>query len=342
MVSKLTYKDSGVDVAAADKLVGDYGQLAKSAATEHVLAGIGGFAGFLALPQGYREPVLAACTDGVGTKLRLLIEAGLPRNAGKDAAAMCLNDLATSGAKPLFMLDYLATGKLEPGVAREVVAGFADYCAQAGCALLGGETAEMPGFYPPGDFDVAGFAIGVVERSEMVDGSKCGAGDVVLGLASSGVHSNGFSLVRMLLDRGLLEGERVYPGMDKSLVEVLAEPTRLYLPLGQELAGMTGVKAMAHITGGGIPGNIARTVKGDLDVVLDSSSWPLPPVFQLIAQAGVEQDEMFATFNMGIGYTVVVSPQHVESVIRFCVDAGIEAWTIGELVSGSGKVIING
>ena len=341
-MAKLTYKDSGVDVAAADKLVGEYGKLAKSAATEHVLSGIGGFAGFLALPQGYQQPVLVACTDGVGTKLRLLIQAGQPRTAGQDAAAMCLNDLATSGAQPLFMLDYLATGKLEPGVAREVVAGFADYCAQAGCALLGGETAEMPGFYPPGDFDVAGFSVGVVDREKIIDGGDCKPGDVVIGLASSGVHSNGFSLVRMLLEQGLIEGDRLYPGMDSTLLEALLAPTRLYLPLVKDLAELAGIKAMAHITGGGLPGNIARTVPNHLDVVLESSRWSLPMVYQIIAQAGVARDEMFATFNMGLGYTVIAEPNETSTVIDLCRQAGINAWVVGELTEGTGRVIING
>jgi len=338
-MDKLTYKESGVDVAAADKLIGDYAALAKSANTAHVLSGIGGFAGFLSLPGGYEKPVLVACTDGVGTKLRLLIDRGLPRTAGKDAAAMCLNDLATCGAQPLFMLDYLAVGKLEPDIAREVVAGFADYCRQADCALLGGETAEMPGFYPLGDFDVAGFAVGVAEEKRIVDGSRCQAGDLVLGLASSGVHSNGFSLVRMLLDRGLIKMDMDCAGVP--LAQALLEPTRLYLPLGQILAALQGVKAMAHITGGGLPGNVGRTVAKDLDTVIESCSWPLPAVFEIIARTGVPRQEMFATFNMGIGYTVVSDPGQANIVIEICRRAGIEAWRIGSLVPGSGKVIIN-
>lgn len=338
-MDKLTYKESGVDVAAADKLIGDYAALARSANTEHILSGIGGFAGFLTLPGGYEEPVLVACTDGVGTKLRLLINRGLSRTAGKDAAAMCLNDLATCGAQPLFMLDYLAVGQLEPEVAREVVAGFADYCSQAGCALLGGETAEMPGFYPPGDFDVAGFAVGVADAKKIVDGSRCQAGDLVLGLASSGVHSNGFSLVRMLLDRDLIQMDMDCAGVP--LAQALLEPTRLYLPLGQNLAALPGVKAMAHITGGGLPGNVGRTISKDLDTVIQVGSWPLPAVFEIIAQTGVPRQEMLATFNMGIGYTVVCDRDQADTVIELCRQAGIETWKIGSLTSGSGKVIIN-
>ena len=338
---KLTYKESGVDVSAADELVKSYSKFAADTNSRHVLAGVGGFAGFINLPEGYQQPVLVACTDGVGTKLRLLIQAGQPETAGKDAAAMCLNDLATSGAQPLFMLDYLAVGKLEARVAQAVVGGFAAYCRQADCALLGGETAEMPGFYPSEDFDVAGFAVGVVDREQIVDGGRCQAGDSVIGLASSGVHSNGFSLVRLLLDRGLLERERVYPGMDAPLMEELLTPTRLYLPLARELAA-AGVKAMAHITGGGLPGNAARTLPRDLDMILKLGSWPLPPVFQAMAQAGVPQDELLTTFNMGIGFTAVVAPDMAQEIIDLCQEFGIPAWNIGALTLGTGGVRIDG
>jgi len=341
-MSKLTYKNSGVDTAAAEKLVGTYGQLAKQTSTEHVLSGVGGFAGFLALPKGYQHPVLVACTDGVGTKLRLLIDAGTPRTAGMDAAAMCLNDLATSGAQPLFMLDYLAVGKLDPIIAKEVVGGFADYCNQAGCALLGGETAEMPGFYPIGDFDVAGFAVGVVERDSIVNGQNCKPGDIVIGLASSGVHSNGFALVRVLLDQGLIDADKVYPGMSCPLMEALLVPTRLYLPLAQHLAKLPGVKAMANITGGGLPGNIARSVPDNFDHIIDGRSWPLPPIFQVMAQAGVSREELFAAFNMGIGFTVIVDPSHPATVIDICREAGVEAWAIGQISEGTGLVRIDG
>ncbi|NLY31415.1 MAG: phosphoribosylformylglycinamidine cyclo-ligase, partial [Firmicutes bacterium] len=325
----ITYKESGVDVAAADKLTEEYKAVAAAASTPHVLGGIGGFAGFLALPEGYERPVLVACTDGVGTKLRLLIDHGEARTAGKDAAAMCLNDLATCGAQPLFMLDYLAVGKLDPAVAQEVVAGFADYCCQAGCALIGGETAEMPGFYPPGDFDVAGFAVGVVEKEGIVDGRGCQAGNLVLGLASSGVHSNGFSLVRLLLDRGLLDLERDCGGMP--LKEALLQPTRLYLPLGHRLGQVQAVKAMAHITGGGLPGNVGRTIPDSLDTVIEWGSWPRPAVFALIAQAGVPRQEMLATFNLGIGYTLVVDKDYADSTLELCHQSGVEAWVIGSL-----------
>lgn len=339
-MTELTYKASGVNVAAGDDLVKEYSALAKGTATEHVVSGIGGFAGFLALPQGFSQPVLTACTDGVGTKLRLLIDAGKPETAGMDAAAMCLNDLATSGSQPLFMLDYLATGSLDAQAARSVVSGFAAYCRQAGCALLGGETAEMPGFYPPGDFDVAGFAVGVVERAKIIDGSRCRPGDVVIGLASSGVHSNGFSLLRMMLNQGVLDGERVYPGLDNSLLDEILKPTRLYLPLARDLAQMD-VKAMTHITGGGLPGNAARSVPDNLDVCMDAGGWPLPPVFQAIAKAGVKEAEMLATFNMGIGFTAVVEPDLAAGVISCCGDHGVEAWPVGKLTAGSGKVRID-
>lgn len=338
---KLTYKESGVDVAAAELLVESYKNLAAATSTRHVLSGVGGFAGFFSLPQGYAHPVLVACTDGVGTKLRLLIQAGCPEVAGMDAAAMCLNDLATCGAQPLFMLDYLAVGRLEEGAAKAVVSGFAAYCRQAGCALLGGETAEMPGFYPPGDFDVAGFALGVVEKEKLVDGSRCRPGDIVLGLASSGLHSNGFSLVRLLLERGLLDAEATYPGMGGLLEEELLKPTRLYLPLAQGLAGL-GAGAMAHITGGGLPGNAARTLPRHLDMVLDTGRWPQPPIYAVMALAGVSRDELLATFNMGIGFTVAMAPDLAQEALRLCERAGIPAWQIGRLVPGTGKVKIDG
>lgn len=338
-MGKLTYSESGVDVAAADRLIGDYAALAKSTDTQQVLAGVGGFAGLLALPNGYDNPVLVACVDGVGTKLRLLIDEGLARTAGQDGAAVCLNDLATCGARPLFMLDYLALGKLEPELARAVVAGFADYCRQAGCALLGGETAEMPGFYPSGDFDLAGFAVGIVDREKIITGSRCQAGDLVLGLASSGVHSNGFSLVRLLLNQGLLTMDLDCGGVPFS--QALLQPTRLYYPLALSLAALPGVKAMAHISGGGLPGNIHRTVPQDFDLNIWESRWPRPPVFALMAKAGVSRQELLATFNLGVGYTVVCSPEQRDAVIGLCYEAGIEAWEIGNIARGSGRVIIN-
>jgi phosphoribosylformylglycinamidine cyclo-ligase len=200
----------------------------------------------------------------------------------------------------------------------------------------------MPGFYPPGDFDVAGFAVGVVERDKIVNGQHCKPGDDVIGLAASGAHSNGFSLIRMLLERGLIQGGRVYDGLDSTLMDALLVPTRLYLPLASRLAELAGVKAMAHITGGGLPGNIARPVPDNLDLILDSNRWPLPPLFQIIAQAEVARDELYATFNMGLGYTVVADPSESKTVIDLCREAGVEAWVVGELTPGSGKVIING
>lgn len=339
-MAELTYKASGVDTAAAEALVESYRRLARSTNSRHVLAGVGGFVGLIGLPPGYVNPVLTACTDGVGTKLRLLIANGRGRTAGMDAAAMCLNDLATSGAQPLFMLDYLAVGKLDAATAEAVVAGFARYCRQAGCALLGGETAEMPGFYPPGDYDVAGFAVGVVERDKIVDGRRCRAGDIVVGLASSGLHSNGYSLVRLLLDRGLLEAEKTYPGGDGPLLEYLLRPTRLYLPLARTLAEK-GAKAMAHITGGGLPGNAGRTLPHTLDIVVQAGSWPQPWIYSAMARAGVPRQELWSAFNMGIGFTVVAEPDQVQEFIAFCYGAGIEAWPIGTLQPGTGRVRIH-
>lgn len=336
-MTKLTYAASGVDTAKADALVEDYKTLAAGTNQAGVVAGVGGFSGFFALPQGYQEPVLTAATDGVGTKLRLLLDYNLPRWAGKDAAAMCLNDLATSGAKPLFMLDYLATGKLEAKTARQVVAGFADYCREADCALLGGETAEMPGFYPPGDLDIAGFALGVVERRQIIDGSRCQAGDVVIGLASSGLHSNGFSLIRLLVREGLLDLDNEYPGLGGPLWQQLLEPTRLYTRQAAALCAALSPGAFAHITGGGLPGNAGRTLPKHLDMLIHQP-WPQSPLYRLLSQTGVSKEELYATFNMGVGFTVTVAPGEAQRAIQLIEDFGYQAWLIGRLIPGSGQV----
>jgi phosphoribosylformylglycinamidine cyclo-ligase len=336
-VTKLTYAASGVATAKADALVEEYKAIAAATNQAGVVAGVGGFSGFFALPPGYQEPVLTAATDGVGTKLRLLLDYNLPRWAGRDAAAMCLNDLATSGAKPLFMLDYLAMGKLETETAREVVAGFADYCREADCVLLGGETAEMPGFYPPGDLDIAGFALGVVERRQIIDGSRCQAGDLVIGLASSGLHSNGYSLIRLLVREGLLDLNKDYPGLEGPLWQQLLEPTRLYTRQAAALCAALSPGAFAHITGGGLLGNAARTLPSHLDMLLDQP-WPQSPLYQLLIQSGVSKEELFATFNMGIGFTVIMSPGEAQLAIKLVEDFGQQAWLIGRLIPGTGQV----
>ncbi len=334
-MSRRTYKDSGVDVAAADALTHDYKKLASKTCQQGVLSGVGGFSGMIELPAGLQNPVITACTDGVGTKLRLLIDRNLHETAGMDAAAMCLNDLVTTGARPLFMLDYLATGVLDRQAAKEVVAGFAHYCQLAGCALLGGETAEMPGFYPVGDYDVAGFAVGVVEKEKIIDGKSCRPGDVVIGVAANGVHSNGFSLVRKLLTE-----EELQP-RTQGWQQLLA-PTALYVPFVRELLQQTTVAAMAHITGGGLIGNAARTVGRELDVVLNWGGWDYLGIFADIEKAGVEREEMLSTFNCGLGYIVIVPRDKMKKVIDCAGAQGLEAWEVGSLAPGSGKVVVNG
>ncbi len=334
-MSKRTYRDSGVDVEAADALTGEYKQMALSTCQQGVLGGVGGFSGMIELPQGLQSPVITACTDGVGTKLRLLIDRKLHETAGMDAAAMCLNDLVTAGARPLFMLDYLATGALDGAAAKGVVAGFARYCQLAGGALLGGETAEMPGFYPPGDYDVAGFAVGVVEKEKIIDGRNCQPGDAVVGVASNGVHSNGFSLVRALLDDGSLQPT------DRGWQQLLG-PTLLYVPFVRALLQQANVSAMAHITGGGLIGNAARTVGDKLDVVLNWASWDYPEIFAEIEKTGVERREMLSTFNCGLGYIVIVPRDEKGKVIDCAGAQGFKAWEVGSLAPGSGKVVVNG
>ncbi|MDE5088611.1 MAG: phosphoribosylformylglycinamidine cyclo-ligase, partial [Trichodesmium sp. St16_bin2-tuft] len=299
-----------------------------------VLGGLGGFSGLFALPSGYKEPVLVSGTDGVGTKLKLANTLNCHHTVGIDLVAMCVNDVLTSGAEPLFFLDYLATGKLNQQQLTEVVSGIAQGCRLAGCALIGGETAEMPGFYPPGEYDLAGFCVGVVEKSLILDGSQVKVGDVAIGLESSGIHSNGFSLVRKVIDECniSLQDNLDFWGQ-KSLAELLLTPTKIYVkPILAAAKSGLEIHGMAHITGGGLPENLPRCLPEGMSININRSSWEVPPIFRWISEVGnVNEEGMFNTFNMGIGFVVLVSPTQVEMAIDWFVSQGIKAYCLGKV-----------
>jgi phosphoribosylformylglycinamidine cyclo-ligase len=304
-----------------------------------VLAGIGGFGGLFALDvTRYKQPVLVSGTDGVGTKLKVAFAANRHATVGIDLVAMCVNDIAVVGAEPLFFLDYYATGKLSAEQGAEVVKGIAAGCLLAGCALIGGETAELPGFYQQGEYDLAGFAVGCVERSRIVDGKRVVPGDVVLGLASTGLHSNGFSLVRKaLLDRHPLDAQLAALGT-RTLGDVLLEPTQIYAKEILATLDKVAVKAMAHITGGGLPGNVPRNLPDGTRAILDERRWPRPAVFDLIEREGqVPHDEMLRTFNMGIGLVMVMAAGDASAAQGILRERGIESWVVGEIGKGSGE-----
>lgn len=326
----LTYRQAGVDIDAGNRLVELIGPAVARTRRPEVLAGLGGFGGLFALPPGrWREPVLVSGTDGVGTKLKLAQALGRHDTIGIDLVAMCVNDIAVTGAEPLFFLDYFATGRLDPAVAAEVVGGIARGCEEAGCALIGGETAEMPDMYEPGSYDLAGFAVGVVERDQLLDGSRVEAGNQLVGWASSGVHSNGFSLVRRILERSAAELSGPFAG-ELSLGDVLLAPTRLYVrPILACLA--TGqVRAFAHITGGGLLENVIRVIPDHLAIELDPHAWPQPAIFAWLASAGgVAEEEMLRTFNCGIGLVSVAPAEAFSTLAAIAADHGIACWPIG-------------
>ena len=326
--STLTYRDAGVDIDAGDALVERIKPFAKRTMRPGVLAGIGGFGALFELPKGYREPVLVSGTDGVGTKLKLAFESNRHDTIGIDLVAMSVNDILTLGAEPLYFLDYYACGKLDVDTAAQVVKGIAEGCERAGCALIGGETAEMPGMYTPGEYDLAGFAVGVVEKSLIIDGSTIREGDVVLGLASDGAHSNGYSLIRKIItERGVDLDTRV-EGVP--LADLVLAPTRIYVKPVLELIRNVSVKGLAHITGGGLTENVPRVLGEGLTARLDRKSWTLPPLFQwLKAQGNVPDDEMFRVFNCGIGMALVVAPAQAEAAMRALGTAGETVYRIG-------------
>jgi phosphoribosylformylglycinamidine cyclo-ligase len=326
----LSYRDAGVDIDAGDALVEAIKPLAKRTMREGVLGGIGGFGGLFEISKKFKEPVLVSGTDGVGTKLKLAFELNRHDTVGIDLVAMSVNDILVQGAEPLFFLDYFACGKLDVATATAVVSGIAKGCEESGCALLGGETAEMPGMYPDGEYDLAGFAVGAVEKSQIIDGSKIVPGDVVLGLASSGIHSNGYSLVRKIIQVAQPDLEADFHG--RKLADVLMAPTRLYVkPLLALMAAME-VKGLVHITGGGLVENIPRVLADNLTAVLDAKSWTMPPLFQWLQQhGGVADAEMHRVFNCGIGMTVIVAKENADAAMAQLQAAGETVYRIGEI-----------
>ena len=341
----MDYRDAGVDIEAGRAFIEGISNLVASTHRKEVLGGLGGFSGCFEMPVGYRQPVLVSGTDGVGTKLKLAQQLNRHDTVGIDLVAMCVNDVLTVGAEPLFFLDYLATGKLERQQLTEVVAGIATGCKLAGCALLGGETAEMPGFYQPGEYDLAGFCVGVAEKTQMLDGSQVEVGDIAIGLGSSGVHSNGFSLVRKIVSDGNFSWDfcpeaLLETGLGTNLGEILLTPTRIYVKpvLGASRAGLS-IRGMAHITGGGLPENLPRCLPEDKSILISPSSWPVPPMFDWLATVGrVSLPEMFNTFNMGIGFVVLVPPDRAESTIKWFASQDIPAYAIGEVIDGAGGI----
>jgi phosphoribosylformylglycinamidine cyclo-ligase len=337
----LNYKTAGVDIEAGNEFVRRIRPIVRSTFRPEVLTDIGGFGGLFRFdPKRYRDPVLVSGTDGVGTKLKIVSLMGRHDTVGIDLVAMCVNDVAVCGAEPLFFLDYLAVGKLALGQAEAIVSGIAEGCRQAGCALIGGETAEMPGMYSGGDYDLAGFAVGVVDRDRLIDGSRVQPGDLLIGLASSGLHSNGYSLARrVLLEEGKMGLADRVAGLEESLGEVLLRPTRIYVKTILALCASCEIRAIAHITGGGLTENIPRVIPESCGVVITRGSWTPPPIFDLIRSRGqVGADEMARVFNLGIGLVVVVAPDRSEEVIRIAEATGERAFKIGVVEKGQHAV----
>ena len=333
-----TYRDAGVDIDAGDEFVDRIKPLVRSTFRPEVLTDLGGFGGLFGFQAGkYKEPVLVSGTDGVGTKLKIAFMMDKHDTVGIDLVAMCVNDIAVSGAEPLFFLDYFATGKLSVSKAQEVVAGIAEGCRQAGCALIGGETAEMPSFYPDGEYDLAGFAVGVVEKSKIVDGKTIRPGDIVIGLASSGLHSNGYSLARrVLFEQAKLSVADRVPELDRSLGDVLLAPTRIYAKQILSLIQDFPVKGIARITGGGITENLPRVFPKGVRARINRKAWPIPPIFQIMGQLGkVEREEMYRVFNMGIGLILVVPPEAASGLLARAAVLGDQGWQIGEILSSA-------
>lgn len=333
MSQSLSYRDAGVDINAGDSLVERIKPFAKRTMRPEVLGDLGGFGALVEISQKYRHPVLVSGTDGVGTKLKLAFEWDQHDTVGIDLVAMSVNDILVQGAEPLFFLDYFACGKLDVERAAAVIKGIAAGCEQSGCALIGGETAEMPGMYPDGEYDLAGFAVGVVEKEQVINGRSIVAGDVVLGLASNGIHSNGYSLVRKIIERAQPELDAEF-NQGKTLRQAIIAPTRLYVkPILAALKQFT-IKGMAHITGGGISENVPRILPENTVAAIDSQSWPLPKLFQWLQQAGnVETQEMYRTFNCGIGMVLVVSAEDADAIQKFLQQQGEIVYQIGRIRS---------
>lgn len=326
----LSYKDAGVDIDAGNRLVDRIKSVTKKTHRPEVKGNIGGFGALCAIPDKYRKPLLVSGTDGVGTKLRLAMDLQKHDSVGIDLVAMCVNDLIVQGAEPLFFLDYYATGKLDVDVAADVVSGIGKGCEQSGCALIGGETAEMPGMYHGNDYDIAGFCVGVVEADEVIDGSNVAAGDALIALASSGPHSNGFSLIRKILE--VSETDPAMQLNGKTIAEHLLEPTRIYVRSVLDLISQMPVHALSHITGGGFWENIPRVLPDNLQACIDGNSWEWPEIFHWLQKNGnVETHEMYRTFNCGVGMIIVVPQEHADSAVAHLNNAGENAWVIGRI-----------
>ena len=334
----LTYAKAGVSIEAGDELVRRIGPIAQKTKLPGVLAGVGGFSALFDLKsRAYRHPVLVASTDGVGTKLKIAFMSGVHDTIGIDLVAMGVNDILTQGAQPLFFLDYFVCGKLDVTIAEAVVRGVAAGCREAGCALIGGETAEHPGDFPKGEYDLAGFVVGVLEKQKMIDPVKIVAGDILLGLPSSGLHSNGYSLARkVLLEKGHMKIRQPILDLGRTLAEELLEPTRIYAKITRKLFTKYQIKGAAHITGGGITGNLPRILPNGRRAVIERQSWPVPPVFKLIQKiGGVAQDEMDRTFNNGLGMILIVGKKQADAVMHTIAGIGEKCFVIGEIRSGA-------
>lgn len=341
--NSLSYKDAGVDIDAGEALVSRIKSVAKATARSEVLGGLGGFGALCRIPQGYQSPLLVSGTDGVGTKLKLALDLNRHDTIGQDLVAMCVNDLLVCGAEPLFFLDYYATGKLDVDTAEAVIKGIGDGCKLSNCALIGGETAEMPGMYQDEDYDLAGFCVGVVEESEVITGKNVVEGDVLIALASSGVHSNGYSLVRKVIEVTNTDVVNEQLG-EESLADALMKPTRIYVKSVnalQKAIGNSNIHAMAHITGGGLTENLPRVLPDDLAAQIDTSSWQLPKVFEWLQEGGnIEMVEMYRTFNCGVGFILVVPQEQVDTTLAFLKEQGETAWVIGHIASRESSAVV--
>jgi phosphoribosylformylglycinamidine cyclo-ligase len=338
----LSYAAAGVDIDAATRAMKGVAELVRSTATSDTLSELGSFGGLYRVPRSAKQPVLVASTDGVGTKLKLAFLTGRHGTVGEDLVNHCVNDILVQGARPLFFLDYVGLGRLRPGVVEELVGGIARGCRANGCALLGGETAEMPDFYAPGEYDLAGTIVGMVEEDRVIDGSAIRAGDAIVALASSGLHTNGYSLARkVVFDRMGLSVDDPFPGEDGSVADVLLRVHRSYLDPLWPLIERGEIRGLAHITGGGLVDNVPRILPKELDARFDLSTWTVPPVFRALQRHGaVEEREMFRAFNMGIGMIAVVAAERADAVVAELRGAGETAWIAGEIVPGAGETVL--
>jgi phosphoribosylformylglycinamidine cyclo-ligase len=336
----LSYRAAGVDIDAAARAMRGIGEMVRSTATPDTLSGLGSFGGLFRVPGGMRSPVLVASTDGVGTKLKLAFLTGRHDTVGEDLVNHCVNDILVQGARPLFFLDYIGLGRLEPGTVEALVSGIARGCRANGCALLGGETAEMPDFYAPGEYDLAGTVVGIVEEDAVIDGSRVREGDVLLGLASTGLHTNGYSLARkVVFERMGLGPDDPFPGEEGSVAEVLMRVHRSYLPALRGPIEAGRIRGLAHITGGGLVDNLPRILPDGVDARIRRSTWTVPSLFRTLQrEGGVEDAEMFRAFNMGVGMVAVVAPEHADDVLSSLREAGESAWVLGGVVPGSQTV----